>query len=756
MLSVLKRGVVMTLLLLLFLPLTLAVTEYTQSGVDSLGSFQTDNSDFNSDVTVSTQSVAVGTRPLFNIPKSYDFDKDGVVELVIIDGDSIEVYHHDDGTFSLINSYALTNIFGDLQIYDINNDGVKDIIIADGSNVKMVQFNGTTFNNTIISNINQQEDNPNNQNAIKCFNGVCGIAYNDCWTQTQNKCNFYFNAFNTTHNISSTLYEKAGALVGATWKLPIIPLLASDDLDFDGDTEFVFTVDELENGPTGTGDTQVHLYSIEINSTFGHVVSEINWDDTDTLVDETIGTYLYDVPSGGGLVEAYKTSKVSSPMIMNTDGVGNKEIIIGVAIDMNGVGDNDYKLIVLTSDLVEKDDYPEISNIEGKYLSNPVKMNCFEGSGTDDFFILVHGIDTVTGSTDEEGICGSEINTYGIYETVTYLFEPRPYNVSYGNMGIIHAFDSVPGGHDELITTQGVYDLDEAVCVIETATCNIPELIWQTPEENVSLTPIDLQNTTKEDLIGLGNVNIRYYDDGFTNSNAQIDGFTINPCAGVSTIKQNETIKVTVVPTDTNGDQVQAIAYLYYDEEDNQSTGWSALFSSGSSIVLSDMNANLTTASSTLRISVRDTQHAETTNRDITFTVGVNGVELGDCTYTLEGLVAEDEAEEEDEANLTETVIADNSVRRFTGTFADSTGLGEDIIFLAVMLMILGGVWYVGSMNHSPAEYTLGAMGLISILLFVVGVKLGLISPTLLITIMVIALIVLGIFIFSIFKRGVS
>lgn len=103
------------------------------------------------------------------------------------------------------------------------------------------------------------------------------------------------------------------------------------------------------------------------------------------------------------------------------------------------------------------------------------------------------------------------------------------------------------------------------------------------------------------------------YSSNPYNGQLNIDYLGIE-CYGESVnVPSNSTnrVKITVVPVDPDGDTVQARAFLYFGEDNEQCTGWSGNQSSGYPIPLESetgviLRPNQTTQGSILRIEVRD------------------------------------------------------------------------------------------------------------------------------------------------------
>jgi len=760
-----NQGVFLTSFFLIFifsLVCVNAISTYEQSGITPQSDYNAEDGQFNEDLSVSTQSRPITNNREFSLPKVADLDGDGVNEIIALDGSTLRIYQ--DSSLEVITSKSSAKtILSDFQIYDIDGDSLLDIIyLASQStstySLRTMEFNGTDLNENelFITGLTHSATGGTYAGVhgiIKCDDGVCGLAYiseRACATAgaflNSLAISMYAVVF-TNNTLSNALVIESNSDCSGDWSyFPLMPVLAIDDIDKDGNNDIMFT--RVHGGYSETKTAKLNI----VNYNSSYYLSSKS--------DTTLGSYGAD---SIGLITAlpvwYQRSHVTSPMIMEADGQNDGlEIVIGMhdttqSLDQSPTGKNDFQVKTYGKTVNYIDVHPN-TNLEGKYMSNPFKYVCVEGKTDDDFGIVVYSVDTETGDDNKELIlCGSEKNQYGVYETITFEIDSSPFNISNNDInGVVHSSNMDGDSLDEIITSYGVYKLEYTGCGF-TATCESTK-IFSVPDttstNNNAFIVADVQNNGEVDLIGMGTNNLLYYDDGFINSNAKIDGWNVNPCIDRSIGKINETLRVSITGLDPDDDDVQLRAILYYGESNEQDTNWSADFNSGYPFTLPDFILNETTSDSTLLLMVRDNQHETTGDTiEVTFRVGENGVEFNDCIGGYDNLVSENESSED--VDLTPTNLDDNAIRTFTETFANQTGLGEELIFLIVLLILVGGVWFIEGI---PSDSKLYASVMLGIITIIIGFFTGLIGFGVILTIVVCALVIIGIWIRKMFSAG--
>jgi len=250
------------------------------------------------------------------------------------------------------------------------------------------------------------------------------------------------------------------------------------------------------------------------------------------------------------------------------------------------------------------------------------------------------------------------------------------------------------------------------------------------------LISVDVSKETLEDMIALTSANLFYMDDEYQNSAPEIIEYTINPCLN-SVWKQNTTVQVSIKATDPDNDNI-FYGIVGYKGDSNEQSSNSSPVGSGIEVTQSFI-ANKTVGSGTLQLQARDIFN-NITNVDIidvTFSVASNGVSLNDCETVV------DVSAEEEEQNVTENVVTaispTNPVTRGTNVLAETFGLSSSLIWILLMIIIAGSVWYYSKDKDALANFII--IGFIEIGLMILGIKLGMLSSGLIFTFSILGII---------------
>jgi len=199
----LKKFIFFFFLLILTISVTASTLTSEQTGINAASTYEGGSSNFNADVVIETAgSRALSTRKNFSSFHVADVDNDSVNELLIIDGNVIEIYS--DKTLEIEETLSYTALVGDFQLHDIDNDGVVEIILVDATIAKKVDYNGTSYATTTLGGMGiAYEGNPNAQTAIKCKDQKCGIvevqcSYTGVAVSIKKTCNMVFAIVNST------------------------------------------------------------------------------------------------------------------------------------------------------------------------------------------------------------------------------------------------------------------------------------------------------------------------------------------------------------------------------------------------------------------------------------------------------------------------------------------------------------------------------------------------------------------------------
>lgn len=765
---------IIVMILVLFSFSAYAGVEYKKTGFNDYASFSVGQSNFNADVTpVSYSKVLSGS---VGLPKSSDLDNDGNVELVVMDSTTIQIY----GLPLLTNEDYYTEQYGfigDFTIHDIDGDATDEIIVTDGYNVSIIGYNGTDYvleKKLSSFNVTAGYWNVGFDNAIiSCYGTQCGIARTVLGqdgeaVQHGNHRNADFYVFNSTH--MSTQYPIQIQYYTSAYSCYMFgntPYMIANDYNLDGDNDYFFVMNELEY-KSGTGTNQGHLFSFDASPTL-----TITKNDEETLSLDTNYQAINCGNHGTTPIQAYLTL-MSSPVMYDYDEDGTYDY---VAVNVNtDIGTSSpylskfktyvYSVSLISGALGVDSIYPS-SAITGQYVSNPIIADCFQkdtsGTFSDKAGIMSMVWDLQDGTGyNELGICVNKYDSLGIlgFNSETYNIDDTEWllNISGAYETFIHAIESDGETGSEIVTTHGVYSLNDVHCSSTFAVCNSAtglELLWHNSLSNNTIVPFEITNNGFSDMAVLRPNNVHYLDDAFVNSNAQIDGFCINPCAGLSTVKQNETISVTITPKDADSDTVRAGYTLYNNDVNSQDSNWSSYYASGTTITLTNTIANKT-GSYTLRLYTQDDEHSTNTSQDITFYVGVNGVQAGDCSYCMNDLVS-GTTTNATTGYTNETNLADNSITNTVNIFGDYTGLGGDLLWLLIMVIVAIGIWvYTAHQMPGSSAMAFGVIMVVEILMLIIGVKLGFLGYGIIITIVLLGTLGCAGYIIKLMSHGNS
>jgi hypothetical protein len=234
-----------------------------------------------------------------------------------------------------------------------------------------------------------------------------------------------------------------------------------------------------------------------------------------------------------------------------------------------------------------EDTYPAF-NGKGKYMSNPIRAEIMGGSyGAEDFCMMAVSNSSANSSLGNMDLsCGSMQKTLYGYKSQQFSMN-SPYNISAPINGIFNLnvqsgqFDSSTidsiDNPSEFLTTYGVIAITSYQNLASLVT-GIPAdigLIWATPPslQQGVLIADDYSDKGRNDIIGMTTTSINYINDGFLNSQATLGDYVLNPCIESATAKENTTIRVTFDVNDIDGDDVEARAWLYYDDAYEQDSG---------------------------------------------------------------------------------------------------------------------------------------------------------------------------------------
>ena len=729
-----KINLILIIGFLLLVPFSYANTDYNMSGgVNNY--YQTGTGFFNTEVTATTYSRTVGVQR--NTPLVADLDGNGNNEIIILDGDSIELYRNKE--LDIVDSIDLgADQNSNMIVFDIDGDNLTEIIVAQevSQTIKIVEYNGTNIINQTDLDFSALDHLASSYVAIRCRDvNDCLIAYNNKISKSHGggtAGEIHVAFFNSTAVINEVNLDTIGAGTSIHC-LPTIRHIALADFDVDGDKDYIFTTIEVESG----GVESVDIFYVDVASQTPSEVLQI--DDT-----EIVG--VTETDAGCGAYDHLFTS----PLVAELDGsLGNGlETVIGTQTD-----DDEYNLKVYDSGGNLEEQHPLLADADGILVSNVMLADVFPDSDNTDYCVV--GYQTVTEEIDL--LCGSLQDTFVSQNELEFSMDV-PYNISEGDaiwnpishMGQ-HSSETQEGKNiQELINSYGVsrLDLDDCSVIGLGADCTL-EVIFENPVGDSVLIPVDAEKVTavggREDLIALSSTNLFYIDDGFSNSAGEITSYTVNPCID-STWKINTSVTITTIVEDDDLDTVSSKVILYEGDSNEQDSGFTDNVSSGTTNSFSFV-ANKTMGTGAIKLVGRDSENLDTLDEiDLTFSVSSNGLEFGDC-ITEVSIAPEEEEEDEIVTVATLTVDAsENSITSGINTVMNLTGLAGTTFWLFLMLAFSIGLYFRGASIGWSGNGIVGAIAIVNLLFLVIGARVGLISTALIVILVVISVVILGVF----------
>ncbi len=801
-----KRAVILIIAFLLFIPLAFSqasITDYNESGrFDNkyqlgLGRFNSQLDPDEIDVRSETVTVTNGRK----LPLISDLDGDGVAEIIILDGESIEIYQNK--TLDFVAGFDLNTAsderFSNIITFDIDGDGLREIIIVAEKEKELhileynrsILINQTRFEGIDLSELSfTNATNFPGEVAIKCSSTErCLMTYSSSIrsgnTPGVGRDLFFFATFfnSSQEGISSTFETKIDSQINSVFNVfcqPNIRHIAVADYDEDGDIEFIAT--NMMIAHNFGGDEVVNIYWIDILSNH-NVVLEKKTVSTrpDDIFTVTSDDFFTCDNSGGNNINKdgigpgfplFPGLYVSSPLVFDADLTKTGlETIVGM-----GKSPNDFIMVVFKRDGSEIGRFPStiLGDSEGIMISNVFQADIFDGSSKD-FCIMGFNGNPVGAIEDSLSVtCGSlrDTNGFGLLNvnTLEFRFDKEGrFNLSqdydvWDKIAHSAEYDST-NDLDEVISAYGTLRLNRDSSIFSscflTGDCDM-DLIFESPKQvnNPRVIATDAYDRFGlEDWIILTDSNLFYLDDLLTNQPISSFNFTINPCID-SVYKINTSIQVRMRAFDPEGDAVAVRTRIYSGTSNEQDSGFINASSGGevtTSITLEGnlFTANLTGGGFSLIMEAKDVENNPDTiiSQQKFFSVAVNGVETFDCT-TVGSTVVVVDAEEViviiEEATLTEDATV-NSVTSGVLVLGGILGLAGTTIWLIIMLAISIGIWG-GVMQANRGGFqisgssALGAIALVNLLLIVLGARLGILSVALVVIIVVIAVVILGIF----------
>jgi len=613
-----KKIIIFTLIIILLS--TFCFGDYTQKGYPDKNYYNSITGFFNTGVSETAFVKNLGDNNLMQPPLSYDYDKDGNNEIIVSDSDNIKIYSGRELDF--VTGFSTNHTIEEYSIF--TKDDITYMIITENGFVvapnirqSVYYYNESTATWTYFSE-HRIGANTYRRSTFNCDNvsSYCVAIY-----EKADSIDYLTFAFNSTDSYIVQSTVKNWDSANNNMCLSSIPDVTFINYDGGNDYEFIFSIGEIST--IGANVFDVMVYEIKLNGS-GELESN-------TQILKRNPDF-----NNGNTCDDYERL-FTSPNIMDVDLISPLDIVIGVNVD-----DDEFKMYSYKIDGTFLDDYPEVFNADGVLISNVVSGTFFPDSEEGKDFCVLGYIET---DNHIDLLCASEQkpDILGFFDSDEFNSEINTATFNIDDNTVQHMIHS---GQQSTILIDSV-DLNEVITpygVFRITSSNDLEQIFGFAYTDGIISSDEYDNSGRSDLIYLTETALIYIDDNFVNSNAEIDGYIINPCIDF-TWKQNTTVGITITPKDSEGDKVQARAILYYGDSNQQDSGWSTAVNSETPIQFTFI-ANTTIPVGTLRMIARDINHNDTNDTiEISYSVGSEGVSFGDCT-TTETDIAEDIEEE--------------------------------------------------------------------------------------------------------------
>ena len=736
-------------LFLLFSPFAMADKSYNVTGGTDTDFMLDERGQFNSDMTLdevtAVRSLTDGKGGIL----VSDLDLDGEKEIIINDNGNIELYQ--DSTLTPLDSYQVSSsdFYSNMIAYDIDDDSYTEIIIADERDeyIYMLKYieDSLLLNNTIS--LFTIENHENTTTTYGEFAIRCGRPENCLLAYTSSIKNpivgagaerfVYALYFNSTERGDALQLDGTGAGGFATHCFPAGQTISYDDVDGDSINEYVFSTMEYDQSIGDTGD-DIHIFVVQAES--NNTINE------DLQITETANGEI-----GGNAVDEdclqQDIDNYFSPVLVkDLDFGGNPELTIAY---MNSATGTKASIYTSTGTLIDR--HPDLAPLVEVESGGLLASNIVYGEFFTDLSPSGNAYGWFTYDDSDDTVlftaCSLSRTGVGVFDCAQFNYDKvRTWNVSSTSEALNTVIHST---QQSSVTTENV-DLHEILSPYGVLSLNYGflvdtmSLIYEPTEEDAYNIMIDVDDLDRTDLLQLTDSNLVYIDDGYSNEPPEIDDYTIDPCID-ATWKINTSVEITIRPDDPDNDMVSARAVLYYDDSNEQDSGFSANFTDRTIITFSDFDVNKTIGSGSILLQVRDNFDTTKTNEiELPFSVGSNGVEFGDCKTEATDLI--EATEEEGNFTATQTDYQNNAVTSGLTTLSGQTGMSELLIYLFIVLVInIGVVFTALERKDIHGSNIIGLVVAIDIFALVIGVYLGIISTGLVIIFAIIGLAVISI-----------
>lgn len=763
-----KTGALILFAILLLLPISIAQTDYNESGFEAGNYDSNDIGFFNTALDpsiVAANSQQVGLSNAKQPALVSNLDNQGLKEIIILDSNAVRIFNRTSNSISPIQAVTVgdpADFFSNMITFDIDGDGLTEVIVAnpiDGF-IHILEYDGTNFVEQALVNMSQLTSFNTVGNSVTTASDVmikCG-GINSCmlaYTRTIDipsaglTTSLHAAFFNSTISSNAIEVDFIGVET-SNFCFPKIKQIQFKDYDNDGDIEYIFSAIKVT---VTSADDDLMVYRINVSSNGLVEEAQVTITELDQPHPNTAGDCRTD---GVG-------NLFTSPLVQESGDGAEPETWVASMIDPDEFVI--FKMEATDTNFDER--FPDIADADGTLLSNVFSADAFADSDTGTEFCVFGQED---GQDRLDVLCASEVDRFGtglndelqfFLDDFSDVFGFNISNAANDWFIVTHSVDMSrddDSNTDEILTSFGVFDLDNtgAVCSI-LGDCDL-EVLYNNAEADGASIPVDYEDIGRVDIIHVTNTQLIYIDDLFTNTQvAQFCGeagsitnscseYTINPCLD-STWRVNTSLTITVSPKDFDLDQVSARIVLYQGDDNAQDTGFTANASSGFTRSFStptDFLVNKTISNGNIQIQIRDTGNEQIRTLDRPFSVSTSGLVFGDCvTDSTIGL------EEAAVTLVNATLLTDateNGLVLLLTPFIGLSGFAGTTIFLIVMLVISFGIWEEAGRRGLSANAVLGMLAIVNFLGLIIAARSGVIPISLIIIITVVVVAIIGVF----------
>ncbi|MCH7771537.1 MAG: LamG domain-containing protein, partial [Bacteroidetes bacterium] len=760
------------------------------------------NSLFN---TLIGNSFVVGSDPIGSpkfIPLVADLDSDGQNEIVTLGGTTVRLHRFVGNDLVQVGSRSFINLTTEpyMTLFDIDGDNLTEIIFASQSGeINIVEWDGVSLtrqNSFTLDGLDIQEFvSGEGEIMIECRDVEdCMVIYTNR-DNAQEGTDFKNTTINARSLTSTSLgsrfiVEKFSGDENLNC-FPSVPNLVNADVNgVGGAIEWIFSVIHADD----VGEAQfVKVYYLD---KVGDSITKNH------EVNATIVTYISSNFVIGQKADCHTGTDATSPFQNTTsnisfvtlDELATSPLLLDVASDGGGLDtiigvqefDDAFRMHLFNPDgsipdpsIFPRDAnvpfFPKIFSGEGNILGNPFKANAIRDTGENDFCVMGWRQNERT----LDVVCANPKSDEALFTIFGFDFAPiktREFfaNLSASTLGnpsqlemITHSIQSSGStfattassgatiNPNEILTPFGVFSLNYNNALGFRTAFNLalpifelkPEFPNPTIKQGIMI-PVNFQGTNFDDLLLYTDTNLIYIEDLFVNQPPSFT-CTINPCLDQLAISLNETVLISVTPDDPENNNVRMKVISYVNTPNEVDTNFTEFFIDGTTLPQSFI-ANLTTTSALMSIIVSDDKSEFESGLNFSYAVAENGLRQGDCiqscTFVSVPVGVPPEVTTTTTIPVTELNVDDNAVINAINELAGLTGVGTQIFWL-IFMTVAGLSIFVAGVTRPNVNLGMcfGVFLVIETLLLVIGFLLGFFGFGTLLTIVVIAIAILGI-----------